>query len=139
MISRIVMMTALMAGSALLCLPAQAQTGTSAQSTGGSPTGSVGTTSNTPRDNSSSTSTTMGPMGGGTTNSPGMSSQSTTGAGSARATANANSGMHHAPRQAQAQPRQSGAMRGSNMAERQVTECLNNAAAQNQPLDGCKR
>jgi len=144
MISRIVSMTALMAGTALLCLPVQAQTGTSAQSTvnsgGASPTGSVGTTSNTPRDNSSSSSTTMGPMGGGTTNSPGMSSQSTMGAGSTGAPASADSGMHHAPRyQAQAQPHRSAAMRGGNMAERQMTDCLNNAAARNQPLGSCKR
>jgi len=131
---------ALMAGTALLCLPVQAQTGTSAQGTvnsgGASPTGSVGTTSNTPRDNSSSTSNAMGPMGGGTTNSPGTSTKSTMGAG------NASSGIHHAPRyqaQAQAQPRRSAAMRGGDMAERQTTNCLNTAAAQNQPLDSCKR
>jgi len=30
-------------------------------------------------------------------------------------------------------------MRGGNMAERQVTDCLNNAAAQQQPLDSCNK
>jgi hypothetical protein len=152
MISRIVTMATLMAGTALLCLPVQAQTGTSAQSTinsgGASPTGSVGTTSNTPRDNSSSSSTTMGQMGGGTTNSPGPGSQSTMGAGTAgRADApvspvRPDPGMHTAPKyqaQAHARAHQSPRMRGGNMAERQVTDCLNTAAAQNQPLDSCKR
>jgi hypothetical protein len=145
MISRIVTTMALMAGTALLCLPVQAQTGTTAQDTvnsgGASPTGSVGTTSNTPRDNNSPTSTTMGPMGGGTTNSPGMSgSQSTMGAGSTAAPANADSGMHNAPRyqaQAQPHPHRLARMHG-NTAEQQMTACLNNAAAQKQSLDSCK-
>jgi len=30
-------------------------------------------------------------------------------------------------------------MGGNNMAEQQVTNCLNTAASQNQPLDSCKR
>lgn len=174
MISRLVTTAALLAGTALFCLPAQAQTGTSAQSTvdsgGASPTGSIGTTSNTPRDNSSSTSTTMGPTGGGTTNSPGMSSQSTlgtdsTGSGTMSGTTGtgttgtmsstsgadsmgtgnmgmgtqADGTMHHRRHdQAQAQSR-SHRMRSGNMAERQMTDCLNNAAAQHQPLDSCQR
>jgi hypothetical protein len=47
--------------------------------------------------------------------------------------------MRHPHRyQAQAQHRPAAA-RGGNMAERQTTDCLNNAAAQNQPLDSCKR
>lgn len=131
MILRIVTSMALLAGTALVCLPAQAQTGTTAQSTvnsgGASPTGSVGTTSNTPRDNSSSSSTTMGQSGGGTTNSPGMSGHTTTTGKTA-----------HGSRY-QAQARSTAGMRGGNTAERQITDCLNNAAAQNQPLDSCKR
>jgi hypothetical protein len=177
MISRLVTTAALLAGTALFCLPAQAQTGTSAQSTvdsgGASPTGSVGTTSNTPRDNSSPTSTTMGPTGGGTTNSPGMSSQNTMGTGATGTGTTSSTGgsdsmgttgtmsgtsdmgtgsmgtgsmgtqadgtMHHRRHdQAQAQPR-SHRMRSGNMAERQMTDCLNNAAAQQQPLDSCQR
>ncbi len=64
----------------------------------------------------------------------------TTGSSTMGAPANANSGTYNAPSyQAQAQPHPSGRMRGGNMAERQVTDCLNNAAAQNQPLDSCKR
>jgi hypothetical protein len=99
MISRIVTTMALMAGTALLCLPVQAQTGTYDQGT------------------------TMAPKSGGTTNSPAMSSQRKMG-----------------PRyqaQAQAQPRAAG--RTGDMAERQMTDCLNTAAAQGQSTDSCKR
>jgi hypothetical protein len=145
MISRTLTAAALMTGAALLSLPAAAQTGTSAQSTissgGASPSGSVGTTSNTPRNNSSSTSKTMGPMGGGTTNSPGMA-EPTTMAGP-RGAMSAQGNTQSAPRgnmsagadmnyQAQA-PRRGAA------AERQMTECLNNAAAQRQSFDTCRR
>jgi hypothetical protein len=129
MISRLVTMTALAAGTLLLCLPAGAQTGTTAQGTvgagGASPSGSVGTTSRTPRDNASPISTTMGPMGGGTTNSPTMGTSPTMGQQPAPAPG---------PAQAQA-PRR---LRGE-AGERQMTECLNNAAAQRQSFDVCRR
>jgi hypothetical protein len=47
--------------------------------------------------------------------------------------------MHHGRSdQAQAQPR-SHHMRSGNMAERQMTDCLNTAAAQHQPLASCKQ
>jgi len=141
MIAHILTTATLLAGAALLCLPAHAQTGTSATTTinsgGASPTGSVGTTSRTPRNNSSATGTTMGPMGGGTTNSPGMSSQSgpmgaqgnmESGSGSM----NQAGGMNY---QAQAG---SSHMRGD-ADERQMTECLNRAASQQQPLSACHR
>jgi len=135
---RAVTTVTLLAGAALLCLPAQAQTGTSATTTinsgGASPTGSVGTTSNTPRNNSSSTSTTMGPMGGGTTNSPGMSSQSgSMGAQGYMQDSHMNSGRMNYQAQAG-----SGHMRGD-AGERQMTECLNSAASQHQPLSTCHR
>lgn len=141
MITRILTTAALVVGAALLCLPVQAQTGTSAQSTinsgGASPTGSVGTTSNTPRNNGSSTSTTIRPMGGASTNSPSTSSQNEAmGAHGAmqggNATMNHSGGMNY---QAQAP---SGRKRGD-AAERQMTECLNNAASQHQALTSCRR
>jgi hypothetical protein len=131
MISRIATMAALMACAAAWALPTQAQTGVTAQgavnSGAASPTGSVGTTSNTPRNNSSSTSTTMGPTGGGTT-SAGTTDMPR------QASVKAGSGVKH---MAQAGPR-SGRARGD-MAERQITECLNNAAAQHTSFDSCRR
>ncbi len=137
MISRILTAATLMAGAALLSVPAQAQTGTSAQTTinsgGASPTGSVGTTSNTPRDNSSSTSNTMGPMGGGTTNSPGMSSAGTMDSqGTTRSQRHPRKNMNY-----QAQASRSAPM--GDAAERKTTECLNNAAAQHIAFDSCRR
>jgi hypothetical protein len=132
MISRLALAIALAASTVALHGMAQAQTGVTAQgavnSGGASPTGSIGTTSNTPRDNSSSTSTTMGPMGGGTTNSPGVSSPQPAPKTQATQTAQITRGskaMHRA--------------KGSDMAERQMTECLNNAAAQHTSMDSCKR
>ena len=135
MISRIVVAAVLAAGTLALTGPTYAQTGVSGQaavnSGAGSQNGSVGTTSNTPRNNSSSTSTTMGPMGGGSTNSPGMGGN---GAMSAQASMNGQgaTGMHMQG----GMDRQG--MRGD-AAERRMTECLNGAAAQHRPLDGCRR
>jgi len=151
MISRIATVAALLAGAALWTAPVQAQTGTSAQgavnSGGASATGSVGTTSNTPRNNSSSSSTTMGPSGGGMTNSPGpsdpMNRQGTVGAqGNTNASSNMDGTNLNAggrvSAQAQAGPRQGRTMRGDR-GERQMTECLNNAAAQRTSFDSCRR
>jgi len=147
MISRIATVAALMAGAALWVLPVQAQTGTSAQgavnSGGASATGSVGTTSNTPRNNSSATSTTMGPTGGGTTNSPGPSDTmnrgnmgaptDATGGTQVNASGRMNAQAHASPRSTRVR-----ADRGDR-GERQVTECLNNAAAQRTSFDSCRR
>jgi hypothetical protein len=132
MISRITTMAALLACAAAWAVPVQAQTGVTAQgavnSGVASPTGSVGTTSNTPRTISSSTSATMAPKAGGIINSPGTTDMP------AQANAKAGSGVKQ---MAQAGPR-SGRARGD-MAERQMTECLNNAAAQQKSFDSCRR
>jgi len=152
MISRIVMAMALVAGTVAIHATAQAQTGVTAQSAvnsgAASPNGSVGTTSNTPRNNSSSSSTTMGPTGGGTTNSSGMSSSSSA-SSSAQPGMNSQTGMAtQGTMSAQGSTPTQGHMparkgvqrgRGGDMAERQMTECLNSAASQGTSMDSCKR
>lgn len=156
MISRIVMAVALVAGTVAIHATAQAQTGVTAQdavnSGAASPTGSVGTTSNTSRDNSSSTSTTMGSMGGGTTNSPGTAGAATSSSGTASAatgsagTAGTATGGRaamntHATSAHGRIPARHATHRGTStdVAERQVTECLNNAASKGAAMDSCKR
>jgi hypothetical protein len=161
MISRFVTVAALATGAALFCLPAQAQTGmsspgtsspgTSSQSTinpGGTSSGSVGT-GTAPGTYNPPPTPTAPTMGGtaGTTSSTGMNNQGTmSGQSGSMATqgsmgaqgntyGSAGSGMGY---QAQATPGP-GRMRRGNAAERQMTECLNNAAAQHQPLDSCRR
>lgn len=146
MISRIVMAVALVAGTVAIHATAQAQTGVTAQdavnSGAASPTGSVGTTSNTSRDNSSSTSTTMGSMGGGTTNSPGTASAATGSAGTAGTATGGRAAMNtHATSAHGRIPARHATHRGTStdVAERQVTECLNNAASKGAAMDSCKR
>jgi hypothetical protein len=124
MISRLVTVAALVAGTALLYAPAQAQTGTTGQDTiqrgGASPSGSPGTTTNVPRGTMGTQDTTgaqgtmkkQGAMGG---QQGGMQG-----------------GMHDRQQAA------GSGMRGD-AAERQMTECLNNAAAQQRPLSTCQR
>jgi hypothetical protein len=123
MISRLATVAALAAGTALLfAMPAGAQTGTTGQETiqrgGASPSGSPGTTTRTPRD-----TTTMGQGGAATT---GMGTQ-----GGMQGTAGSMDRQQAAG--------QGGRMKGGEAAERQMTECLNMAAAQQRPLSTCQQ
>lgn len=118
MISRLATVAALAAGTALLfAMPAGAQTGTTGQETiqrgGASPSGSPGTTTRTPRDST---------MGGGGAATTGMGTQG---------------GAQGMDRQQAAG--QGGRMKGGEAAERQMTECLNMAAAQQRPLGTCQQ
>jgi hypothetical protein len=168
MISRIVTVAALMAGTALLCVSAQAQTGAYGQTTvtpGGSASGSVGTTGTVPRGTVPSTSTSVGTSGGASTST--MPAQGNVGA---QGNMNANTGPRGAnvqgntgaQGQMQGNTMQGGSMQGGSMqggmqgganyqaqaprgrrmtdaAERQITECLNSAAGQQRPLNSCQR
>jgi hypothetical protein len=158
MISRIVTVAALAAGT-LLCVAAQAQTGTYGQtpvtpgvSAQTGTTGSVGT-STMPRG--SSTSTTTGVSGGASTNNMGAGAQgnmntnvNTQGNVKAQGNMNAQTGAQGSMQggsmqgNAQAGGRYQAQARGTRMtdaAERQITECLNGAAAQQKPFDSCRR
>ena len=130
MTSRRLSMAALVAGTALFCLPALAQTGTTnpqgiTQGTGTTP-GSMGT----PR--------TTGPA-----NSPGTMQGTTQGTGTTmgtmgtpRATMGTQNSMHGGSMQGgtmQGAPRQRG-----EAGERQMTECLNMAAAQGGNHAACR-
>jgi hypothetical protein len=140
MISRFATAAALAMGTALFCLPTQAQTGTSSPGTsspgtssqstidsGGASSGSVGA-GNAPGTYSPSPTPTMGGTAG-TTSSNSMGAQG-------NAYGSAGGGMGY---QAQATTTGSGRMHRGDAAERQITECLNNAAAQHQSLDSCRR
>jgi hypothetical protein len=154
---RFVSVAALVTGAALFCLPAQAQTGTSSQSTinsGAGASGNVGTTGTMPRSTGSSTGATMGGTAG-TTNSTGMSSQGGTMSGhSGTMSGSSSTGSQSGTMGAQSTARGSAAggmgyqaqatggshrMHRGDAAERQMTQCLNNAAAQHQPLSSCQR
>ena len=69
--------------------------------------------------------------------SQGMGSSTTMQRGGTGANASMQGGGQYNVNQAQGQRR--GGMRGMDAAERQVTECLNNAAAQRSSFDACKR
>lgn len=105
MISRLVTVAALTAGAALLCVPAQAQTGAT-------PGTSPGTTQQDTIQKGGADTTGMGAQGT-------MRGQGTK------------------DRQQAAGP--GGRMRGGEAAERQMTECLNSAAAQQRPLSTCQQ
>jgi len=145
MIARIMTAAVLSTGIAVLFSPAFAQTATG--TTGGTmttspsgtmtttpsgtmtttPSGTMGTTSSGTMSTSPGSSTTMG----ATANAPAANPPAGTMQGSAQPR------VHHV-NQAQAQRRM--ASRGGNdSAERQVTQCLNNAAAQHTSFDACKR
>ena len=121
MIYRIVTTAAFVASTFLLCLPAQAQTNSTGQGT-------------------SSNSSSMGSMGSGAQNGSGMNNSGLNGANSSdrsnsgrgqSGNAVAQSGMND-------QMNRSAGKRGE-MNEQQITECLNNAAANRQPLGSCSR
>ena len=123
---------ATMTAAALMCLPAQAQTGP------GMPTA-------TPKAGATSSTSGAATTGGAVTTAPGqtgaqmgtqMNTQSNTSGsvsgGGVQANTRANADMRS---QAQAP------MRGprGNAAEMRMTECLNNAMAQKQPIGSCQR
>ena len=113
MIYRIATTAALVAGTFLLCIPAQAQTNSTGRGT-------------------SSNSASMGSMGSGAQNGSGMNSSDTNSSGRGQsANAVAQGGMND-------QMNRPAGGRGE-MNERQMTECLNNAAANRQPLGSCRR
>jgi hypothetical protein len=139
MIARIVTAAVLTAGVAAFFSPSFAQTAT------GSPSGSVGTTSGAAPMSGSVTTGTSGSMGSGGTMAPAATGTSGSMSGSMGATSSTpNSSMQgnmkgsgqYNVNQAQGQRR---GMRGGDAAERQMTECLNNAAAQRGSFDSCKR
>ena len=152
MIQRIVTAAVLSAGVAVFFSPSFAQTtmppkapqgGTMTTSpSSGSMSGS-GTMSSSP---SGTMTTTQGGAGVSSSQSGTMgtsatpSGATTSGAGTSgampmprRAEANAQYDVN------QAQGPRRGGARGVEAAEQQITECLNNAAAQRQPFDSCKR
>lgn len=145
MIARIVTVAVLTAGVTAFFSPSFAQTATGMPSGGGS-----GMTGGGAMPSSGGVSTgTSGATGSGGTVAPMTSStpsgsmatgQSGTMSGSGSmnsgSTGMQGGGQYHV-NQAQS-PRRGGA-RGMDAAERQVTECLNNAAAQRSSLDACKR
>ena len=169
MISRIVTMAALMAGTALLAVSAHAQTGGYGQTTvaPGGAGASVGTTSTMPRGGAPTTAT---GAAGASTSGPGMGAQGTVNTrsnvnppgtvgaqGNMGAQGTTQGGTMQQGGTTQGGTMQGGTMQGGSMqggakyqaqarsgvrgdaAERQITECLNNAAAQQQPLNSCRR
>jgi hypothetical protein len=146
MISPAFATTVLLAGAGLLLsLPAEAQSGSlklPPRTT--SPSDSAGTTSKVPGDNSSSTDTPSTTTGTVTTNSPATNAQGmTSGQGSAsdsEGAANSQRSMQGTVEsQIETGQRPSASPTWDDAPERQITECLNNAAAQRLPLDTCRR
>ena len=147
MILRALAITALVAGaSTLLPMPAPAQSGSLKlpPRTQAGPSDSAGTTNKVPDNNNSSTET-RGTTGTGTANGPGASGQGMMNrpGGAAETDGIANSQRHmqgNLDSQMDSRPPASGPGRTwDDTPERQMTECLNNAAAQRMSFDTCRR